>query len=160
MFHNARIKTFTTWPLALKQSKQKMAEAGFFYSGKSDKVHCYYCGKGLKDWMPDDDPWEQHAGWSEDCAHVSLHKTEKFIKDSYYKVRNQQLDDLNQTQSEDIIERNIELRNSCKVCMEGEVEVAYLPCGHAAVCKNCATYFDKCVICRCPVKELIKLYFA
>ena len=157
----SRMKTFAAWPPGLKQPKKKMVEAGFFYSGRSDEVYCYYCGKGMKDWMENDDPWEQHAGWSEDCAHVSLHKTEKFIKDSFFKVRNYDpLDDLHQAQSEDIIERDIDTTKTCKVCMDGEVEVAYLPCAHAVTCKSCAPCFDKCVICRCPVKELIKLYFA
>ena len=92
-------------------------------------------------------------------AHVSLHKTEKFIKDSFYKVRNYDpLDDLHQAQSEDIIERDIDTTKTCKVCMDGEVEVAYLPCAHAVTCKSCAPCFDKCVICRCPVKEMIRFY--
>lgn len=172
----ARMRTFTAWPPALKQQKQKMVEAGFFYTGKSDMVICFYCSTILRDWMENDDPWEQHAGWSKDCVYVSLHKTESYIIKSYFKVRNHNtLNNPPQTESMDIFERDIDTTMDiverdverdmdttkvCRVCMDAEVEVVYLPCAHAVTCKRCAPCFDNCIICRNPVKEIIKLYFS
>jgi hypothetical protein len=47
--------------LVLKQRPQELSDAGFYYSGKGDRVCCFSCGGGLKDWEEGDNPWEQHA---------------------------------------------------------------------------------------------------
>ena len=63
-----RESSFERWPLNL--SAREMAEAGFFYSGKSDQVYCFYCGLGLHEWESDDDPWKEHLKWSENCGYL------------------------------------------------------------------------------------------
>lgn len=30
-------------------------------AGVGDRVLCFRCGEGLKDWQPEEDPWEEHA---------------------------------------------------------------------------------------------------
>ncbi|GBP63407.1 Death-associated inhibitor of apoptosis 1 [Eumeta japonica] len=42
---------------------EDLADAGFFYTGRSDKTLCFYCGGGLRDWKDNDNPWEEHAVW-------------------------------------------------------------------------------------------------
>jgi len=29
--------------------------------GVQDRVICFRCGGGVKDWIPEEDPWEEHA---------------------------------------------------------------------------------------------------
>lgn len=43
-----RIKSFSTWPVQLIQNKNILSECGFFYTGKSDRTICFYCGLGCK----------------------------------------------------------------------------------------------------------------
>ncbi|KAH8379011.1 hypothetical protein KR009_002615 [Drosophila setifemur] len=74
-----RLRTYEAWPRNLQQKPHQLAEAGFFYTGVGDRVRCFSCGGGLKDWDVDDEPWEQHALWLSQCRFVRLMKGQKFI---------------------------------------------------------------------------------
>ncbi|XP_061388060.1 death-associated inhibitor of apoptosis 1 [Musca vetustissima] len=76
----ARIRSFAEWPRNMKQRPEQLAEAGFFYTGVGDRVKCFSCGGGLKDWDDDDEPWEQHALWMSKCRFVKLMKGDAFIE--------------------------------------------------------------------------------
>ncbi|XP_053398376.1 baculoviral IAP repeat-containing protein 7-A-like isoform X2 [Mercenaria mercenaria] len=57
-------------------------------------------------------------------------------------------------------EENTELRNRliCKVCLENDACVLFQPCGHMAVCVECAGRIDTCAICRAVIEEKIRAY--
>ncbi|XP_034658555.1 LOW QUALITY PROTEIN: death-associated inhibitor of apoptosis 1 [Drosophila subobscura] len=76
---SARLRTFEEWPRNLKQKPIQLAEAGFFYTGVGDRVRCFSCGGGLKDWDDNDEPWEQHALWLSQCRFVKLMKGQLYI---------------------------------------------------------------------------------
>ncbi|ALC43259.1 th [Drosophila busckii] len=76
---SARLRSFTDWPRNMKQKPVQLAEAGFFYTGVGDRVRCFSCGGGLKDWDDNDEPWEQHALWLSQCRFVKLIKGQTFI---------------------------------------------------------------------------------
>lgn len=84
-----RLKSFEDWPKAMKQKPQQLSDAGFFYTGKGDRVACFSCGGGLKDWEQSDDPWEQHGMWYEKCEYVKLVKGTQFINKLEEKKRQQ-----------------------------------------------------------------------
>lgn len=75
-----RLKTYEDWPTSLKQKPKQLSDAGFFYTGMSDRVKCFSCGGGLKDWEQDDDPWQQHAIWYSNCHYLQLMKGREFIQ--------------------------------------------------------------------------------
>lgn len=75
----ARLRSFQEWPRNLKQRPEQLAEAGFFYCGVGDRVRCFSCGGGLKDWDNNDEPWEQHALWLSHCRFVKLIKGQLYI---------------------------------------------------------------------------------
>lgn len=77
--HEARIRTFESWPKAMPQTKEQLADAGFYYTGKGDQTLCYHCGGGLKDWEPEDDPWEQHAKWFSKCYYLLTVKGQSYV---------------------------------------------------------------------------------
>ena len=63
-------------------------------------------------------------------------------------------------------ELNHELRNlkesteelqKCKICMEGKLEIVFIPCGHLFSCTNCAPSCKNCPLCRKPAKHM-KIY--
>ncbi|XP_038606475.1 baculoviral IAP repeat-containing protein 7 isoform X1 [Tachyglossus aculeatus] len=62
-----RQATFHNWPLNAMAQPEQLAKAGFFYSGHRDKVTCYYCDGGLRNWEQGDDPWREHAKWFPRC---------------------------------------------------------------------------------------------
>ena len=51
-------------------SPREMADAGFFYYGSEDRMVCFYCGGGLKNWETDDNPWHEHAKWFPLCEYL------------------------------------------------------------------------------------------
>ncbi|KAH8395283.1 hypothetical protein KR222_008192, partial [Zaprionus bogoriensis] len=75
----ARLRSFEDWPRTMKQRPEQLAEAGFFYTGVGDRVRCFSCGGGLKDWDNNDEPWEQHALWLSHCRFVKLIKGQLYI---------------------------------------------------------------------------------
>ncbi|OXU31188.1 hypothetical protein TSAR_001649, partial [Trichomalopsis sarcophagae] len=78
--YEARLLTFNDWPSSrVSQTKEQLADAGFFYTGTGDQTTCYHCGGGLKNWEPKDDPWVQHAKWFSTCFYVRLVKGQEFI---------------------------------------------------------------------------------
>lgn len=77
---DVRLKTFQNWPLSCNQRPEDLAEAGFFYSGKSDAVFCFDCGQGLQDWEDEDTPWGEHARWSPECPYLLNTKGRDFVR--------------------------------------------------------------------------------
>lgn len=66
----ARLSTFKTWPTSIQLKPEKLAEAGFFYTGNNDIVRCFHCDLGLKNWKSDDIPFIEHARHSKKCRFV------------------------------------------------------------------------------------------
>lgn len=74
-----RLESYEDWPKFMRQKPKELSDAGFFYTGKSDRVKCFSCGGGLKDWEAGDEPWEQHAMWYSHCEYLKLMKGEEYI---------------------------------------------------------------------------------
>ena len=166
--YDARERSFEHWPQGLKQSKRVMAKAGFFYTGRSDQVYCFYCGIGLNKWLENDDPFVEHVKWSKRCAYMMLL--------GGYKL--EIIDETTETsaaegESEEVCEEGpetmVELKKNetsddeceiltCKMCLDKKMEVLFLPCAHLAVCGTCAPTFSKCLICRSEISEFIKVF--
>ena len=47
---------FIAWPKSIKQSPKSLAKSGFFYTGYSDIVICFYYDLHLMSWDPNDSP--------------------------------------------------------------------------------------------------------
>jgi len=71
---DARIKSFENWKSNSNQSPLLLAESGFFFTGTSDRVYCFYCGIGLHEWLSEDNPWMEHAISSPTCPFLLLNK--------------------------------------------------------------------------------------
>ncbi|XP_048883514.1 E3 ubiquitin-protein ligase XIAP isoform X1 [Brienomyrus brachyistius] len=56
-----------------------LARAGFYRSGPPDRVMCFKCGGGLKNWQPDEDPWEEHAKHYPGCSFLLSEKGQEFV---------------------------------------------------------------------------------
>ena len=177
----ARLATFQNWPPGLRQKKEEMAAAGLFYIGMSDQVWCFYCGKGLKEWHEKDDPWVEHAGWwGAECEFMKLVKGKEFIEKSQNivhtrvqtknlsmatslsplssviktKTKRKESSSINEMQIQNTMKRVM----MCKVCLDKDVEVVFLPCRHLVVCKWCAPNMWNCPVCRSKINETIKVF--
>ena len=77
-----RLESFRRWPKSEIQSPERLAEAGFYYSGIHDNTLCFHCGGGLKNWEVDDDPWIEHARWFQKCGFINIQKGPKFVQEA------------------------------------------------------------------------------
>ncbi|KAJ8314750.1 hypothetical protein KUTeg_006900 [Tegillarca granosa] len=49
-------------------------------------------------------------------------------------------------------------QKTCKVCLDKEVGIVFLPCGHLCCCVSCAPAVRKCPICRGDIKGTVRTY--
>lgn len=45
----------------------------------------------------------------------------------------------------------------CKICMDGNANVVFLPCGHMIACVKCSPALRKCGICRQRIRDRVKI---
>lgn len=133
-----RLQSFDKWPNSLHQRPEELSAAGFFYFGTGDRVLCYYCGNGLKDWERDDDPWKQHVRWYGECEFVKL--TTLLQKEEN--------------------EENIDEKFLCQICYVTERNTTFVPCGHVVACVKCALSVSQCPICQKSFDKILRIYFS
>ncbi|XP_067656461.1 inhibitor of apoptosis protein-like [Haliotis asinina] len=75
--YSDRLRSFNSWPVQMKQSPKAMAEAGFIYTGKSDKVYCFKCKLRASRWTPEDDPLSEHLRLSPHCGYINMYNISK-----------------------------------------------------------------------------------
>ncbi|GFR90209.1 baculoviral IAP repeat-containing protein 7 [Elysia marginata] len=53
---------------------------------------------------------------------------------------------------------DLRLQTLCKICMDREVAVVFLPCGHLVCCTECASAMKDCPVCRNQVKGIVRAF--
>lgn len=162
-----RLRSFDNWSRGLTQRKCDMADAGFYYTGLSDKVICYCCGGGLKDWLPGNQPWEEHALWYQFCPYVLLVKGKEYVQGIISKaceineLGEQSVPSDLEADEKKYVETLPETSPlTCKICLIEKLNTCFTPCGHAIACAKCALSMNgKCPICRAEYRKVIRLYF-
>ncbi|XP_064461956.1 baculoviral IAP repeat-containing protein 3-like [Ornithodoros turicata] len=76
----SRKSSFDLYPATAKGNTEKMAKAGFFYTGAQDRTTCFQCGNSLCSWSDEDDPLSEHARWYRDCPYVILQLGDEAIE--------------------------------------------------------------------------------
>lgn len=182
-----RVESFEDWPKTMRQKPQILSDAGFYYTGKGDKVCCFSCGGGLKDWEENDDPWEQHGMWYGKCEYLKLMKGADFIEKMAQKreeickrtsesaascssqsssqdsLKDEQSSSCEKLQeSSDKSDEEEEKKDSklCKICYSAEYNTIFLPCGHVIACAKCASSVNKCPACRQTFDNVMRVYFS
>ncbi|XP_041845963.1 E3 ubiquitin-protein ligase XIAP isoform X2 [Melanotaenia boesemani] len=71
-------------------------------------------------------------------------------------------DDRTQEQDEDPLEKLLKLQREkqCKICMDRDISIVFIPCGHLVSCKQCSDSLVKCPICCQAIKQKIRTYIA
>ncbi|XP_039247791.2 inhibitor of apoptosis protein-like [Styela clava] len=54
----------------LRASNERLAQAGMYYVGDGDRTKCWFCDGGLKDYLPEDDPWVEHTKYFPQCEYL------------------------------------------------------------------------------------------
>ena len=56
--------------------------------------------------------------------------------------------------------RRLKEQRICKVCMDNEIGVVFVPCGHLCCCVQCAPALKDCPVCRQPIHGTVKAYLS
>ncbi|TMS17304.1 E3 ubiquitin-protein ligase XIAP [Larimichthys crocea] len=73
---NSRLDSFRGSSLAQQVSAERLARAGFYYTGHADRVRCFSCQKTVENWCRGDTPVERHKEVSPSCRFLSCtHRT-------------------------------------------------------------------------------------
>ena len=59
---------------------QILISLNYICKGYNDYVRCFFCGGGLRNWEPGDDPWVEHARWFPRCQFLRQSKGEEFVQ--------------------------------------------------------------------------------
>lgn len=144
-----RIDSFEHWPQAMSPKRDDFINTGLFYTGNGDKVICFGCGVGLKDWEVGDDPSTEHARWADNCQYLMRLKGEKFVSDAKNGIGINCLE---------IKSDEGEESNPCVICLDCEKSYVFIPCGHMAACGKCSFKINCCPICRSSIARKQKVY--
>lgn len=49
-------------------------------------------------------------------------------------------------------------QSQCKICMDKEVSVVFLPCGHFVSCNDCSFALKICPVCRDMIKGVVRAF--
>lgn len=153
-----RLDSFNSWPLALKQRPTDFVDSGLFYTGNGDRVVCFSCGLGLKNWDPDDIPIIEHAKYTVHCQYLDHLKGEQFVENVKRDFANKEAAVTNGSTSTSELEENVDTKNKCVVCYENNKEFVFIPCGHLATCAKCSFSMKLCPICRSVITTKQRVY--
>ncbi|NXF93784.1 BIR7B protein, partial [Eubucco bourcierii] len=167
-----RLSTFHNWPQHADMRPEQLARAGFYYTGRGDLVRCFHCDGGVRSWSLGDDPWREHARWYPECVFVLQAKGPEYVSSvqaSFSKVTMQLSlgffspplygKDESRRSTEEQLQRLQEER-MCKVCMDRDVSVVFVPCGHLVACRDCALNLRLCPICRAVIQESVRTFMS
>jgi baculoviral IAP repeat-containing protein 7/8 len=159
-----RIKTFVTWPVALRQKPEDLVRAGFYYSGQSDYTICFSCGVLVGNWEPTDNPWVEHEKLLlKPCNYLKFNQEQlSYNKKQYERSRKAPVEqDPHTSLKVEEVETEKDFETLCKVCLENKSSIVILPCKHVAVCGQCIFGVgDDCPICRTRIEETINLIYS
>ncbi|KAE8574424.1 hypothetical protein XENTR_v10003421 [Xenopus tropicalis] len=56
--------------------------------------------------------------------------------------------------------RQLKEERMCKVCMDNDVSMVFVPCGHLVVCTECAPNLRHCPICRAAIRGSVRAFMS
>ena len=158
---NLRLTTYYDFPTSCRVSTESLVEAGFFYTGKEDRVKCAFCYGALYSWEEDDVALIEHIKYYAtcpfvkgiSCGNIPLKQTPELVTS-----------ELNTASEEEVTleTENMQLKENmlCKICMEVDFNTVLLPCSHLICCDNCAKRINFCPICRSKIKATVLAFMS
>ncbi|NXE52735.1 BIR7B protein, partial [Casuarius casuarius] len=153
-----RLSTFQSWPQYTEVHPEQLARAGFFYTGQGDMVRCFYCDGSVRNWEFGDDPWREHAKWYPRCEFLLRSRGREFVsgvQESFFST----LVSPTPLSTEEQL-RRLQEERMCKVCMDRDVSVVFVPCGHLVACAECAPNLRLCPICRAVIRGSVRTFMS
>ncbi|NXP11045.1 BIR7B protein, partial [Thinocorus orbignyianus] len=153
-----RLSTFQNWPQYANMHPERLARAGFFYTGQDDVVRCFYCDGQVRNWSFREDPWREHAKWYPGCEFLLQSRGREFISSVQDSLSSTLVSPSRISTEEQL--RRLQEERMCKLCMEGDVSVVFVPCGHLVTCEECSLNLRLCPICRAVIQGSVRTFMS
>ncbi|KAH3746498.1 hypothetical protein DPMN_180906 [Dreissena polymorpha] len=98
------------------------------------------------------------SGGPHDCAQIQINNIPYSKRMSGEEILKRNHTHSSERYIENITAENENLRSEimCKICMDRDACVVFLPCGHMATCEVCSKALRKCAMCRAVIRRTIK----
>jgi Zinc finger, C3HC4 type (RING finger)/Inhibitor of Apoptosis domain len=139
------MESFIYWPRKddyTLSALKKLVRRGFYYTGTDDCIRCAGCGiefKNLSNALLVDDVHKR----INKCDFVKIIENDN--DENYDNENDVVVNDCEQTLSSTDV-NNVTNFVFCNICMENELNVCLIPCGHV-LCYQCSCKVDKCPYC-------------
>ncbi|NXP77324.1 BIR7B protein, partial [Ramphastos sulfuratus] len=161
-----RLSTFHNWPQYTDMPPEQLARAGFYYTGQGDVVRCFHCDGGVRSWSFGDDPWREHAKWYPECEFLLQARGSEYVNSvqdsfsiwAFFPPPLFGKDESRMSTEEQL--RRLQEERMCKVCMDRDVSVVFVPCGHLVACGDCALNLRLCPICRAVIQGSVRTFMS
>ncbi|EMP35847.1 Baculoviral IAP repeat-containing protein 7-B [Chelonia mydas] len=159
-----RLATFQSWPPYTELYPEQLARAGFFYTDPEGS-------RELSSLPVDQSSIVQDVlqmGFDHSLV-MSLVQSRHLLTGTCYLSVSELVLDLLQVDGEERAElplsteeqlRRLQEERMCKVCMDKDVSVVFVPCGHLVVCVECAPSLRRCPICRAVIRGSVRTFMS
>ncbi|XP_032688139.1 baculoviral IAP repeat-containing protein 7 isoform X2 [Odontomachus brunneus] len=149
-----------------KTLKRRMEECGITYTNTEELIQDVLHDQAMEDYNNSD---ASSSSFSESITIVNrvAQATNNATSTSNNVEKHDEcseINDLNYTNKdyEALQEENRRLKEArlCKICMDNDVAIAFLPCGHLATCIFCAPSLTFCPMCRIMIRASVRTFLS
>lgn len=79
---NTRLDSYRTFPTFANVPVERLARAGFYFTGESDRVRCFSCLHTVENWHQGDNPVERHQSVSPHCKFLSCVHSKSLVSET------------------------------------------------------------------------------
>ncbi|XP_003492056.1 putative inhibitor of apoptosis isoform X3 [Bombus impatiens] len=141
--------------------KKRMEEIGTPYTNSDQLIEDVLCDQIMEELTR-----EQTSSGIEQCNTVKKDEYRVYsIEDGNSVIPNDKSNTdkkANFKESTALEEENRKLKEArlCKICMDREIAIVFLPCGHLATCVYCAPSLTYCLMCRQEIKATVRTFLS
>uniref|UniRef100_H2ZML2 RING-type domain-containing protein n=1 Tax=Ciona savignyi TaxID=51511 RepID=H2ZML2_CIOSA len=157
-FYEDRISSFEgKWTHSGPPTISDIAKAGFFLFDVDASVRCWYCDVVVSDVSRQWSPWEEHAKQYPSCHFLLRNRGHNFVEAALSSHFDE--DELHPSEQESQgAEANRSNEKRCKVCLDRDAEMVFIPCGHLSTCLICTQSLRQCPVCRMKINRSYRTF--
>uniref|UniRef100_H2ZML0 RING-type domain-containing protein n=1 Tax=Ciona savignyi TaxID=51511 RepID=H2ZML0_CIOSA len=150
-FYEDRISSFEgKWTHSGPPTISDIAKAGFFLFDVDASVRCWYCDVVVSDVSRQWSPWEEHAKQYPSCHFLLRNRGHNFVEAA--------LSSVTDNEPEPALSYEYQDEKRCKVCLDRDAEMVFIPCGHLSTCLICTQSLRQCPVCRMKINRSYRTF--
>uniref|UniRef100_H2ZML6 RING-type domain-containing protein n=1 Tax=Ciona savignyi TaxID=51511 RepID=H2ZML6_CIOSA len=160
-FYEDRISSFEgKWTHSGPPTISDIAKAGFFLFDVDASVRCWYCDVVVSDVSRQWSPWEEHAKQYPSCHFLLRNRGHNFVEAALSSdtacIFVVTIGSTKLLQCSEL--RRLRDEKRCKVCLDRDAEMVFIPCGHLSTCLICTQSLRQCPVCRMKINRSYRTF--